>query len=196
MARTGARRRTAVRPKGGGSAEVTSVRQQLAEWGGAIVRAQRPPATGSATGSTTRAAGGVEAVARAAKEAFGARVPPSDVVSLIWDSDTDRREGFDRRPPDGAPSAATSRVLWFGTDGLGIELEVLPPAPGGRRLTGRVMPPGTSTVVLDRGAGAAVPVRPDDAGRFAVDGVAGGLLRLRVARPGRRDLVTAWVLLD
>lgn len=173
------------------------MRQQLAEWGGAIVRAQRPPAIRGAGGPSAGlgAAGGAEAAARAAKEAFGARVPPSDVVRLIWDSDTDRREGFDRRPPDGAPAAA-SRVLWFGTDGLGVELEVAPPTPGGRRLTGRVMPPGTSTVVLDRGAGAAVPVRPDDAGRFAVDGVAGGLLRLRVARPGRRDLVTAWVLLD
>ena len=166
-----------------------------ADWGIASSRGGRPPAR----------------VVRAAKAAFGQRVPPSELAPLLWDSDADGARGAcpggpggtggTQGPPDpgGAqrrPHPGGPRRLWFGTDGLGVELVVEPPVEGLRALSGRLVPAVPATLALVRDTGEPVPVPVDDAGRFAVTGVAAGLLRLRTNRPGRRPLLTAWVLLE
>jgi len=163
-----------------------------ADWGIASSRGGRPPAR----------------VVRAAKAAFGQRVPPSELAPLLWDSDADGSRGCGpggpagpQGPPgpggtQGRPHPGAPRRLWFGTDGLGVELVVEPPVEGLRALTGRLVPAVPATLALVRDTGEPVPVPVDDAGRFAVTGVAAGLLRLRTNRPGRRPLLTAWVLLE
>ena len=150
--------------------------RQLAEWSAGPDRGQRPPAR----------------VVRAAKAAFAQRVTPSDLAPLLWDSDTDG-------PAAAMPAELAGdrpRRLWFGTDGLGVELVIEPAVRGCRSISGRLVPPVRAAVALVRDSGDPVPLPLDDAGRFAAEGLAPGLLRLRSARPGRRHLLTAWVLVE
>jgi len=147
------------------------------------MRAGRPPAR----------------VVRAAKAAFGQRVPPSELAELLWDSDA--VPGGGPTPgggltPGGGPTPGGVRRLMFGTDGLGIELVIGPAVAGRRPLSGRLVPPVPAALSLVRDTGEPVPVPLDAAGRFTVEGVAPGLLRLRSTRPGRRPLLTAWVLVE
>lgn len=131
-------------------------------------------------------------VLQAAKAAFVERPRPGDLVPLVWDSDTD---GRDPDPSRDRPAAA-SRLLRFTADGCTVELVVERAVPGCRALRGRLVPAQDATVSLQRRAAVPLPACADGAGGFAVDGVAPGLVRLRVVRPGCGALVTGWVLVD
>ena len=165
------------RGRGGGTREVTGLRKP-AEGESGLALVEWPPVR----------------LARGARAAFAQRVPPAELAQLIWDSDTDGPDGA----PPGASSCRGARVLWFGVHGLGIELVVGPGRAGHPQhaVRGRLMPPAAGAVALLRDTGQPLDLAPDANGAFEVDGVTPGLLRVRVTRPGRRPLLTAWVLLE
>jgi hypothetical protein len=116
-------------------------------------------------------------------------VAAGDFAALLWDSDTDGPDAPVRVRGD-------RRVLWFGADGIGVELVVDRRSGRGRAVRGRLMPPGAAEIGLQHHRGDRRPIPADVVGAFGADDVAPGLVRLSVRRPGRRPLVCAWVNLD
>jgi hypothetical protein len=110
-------------------------------------------------------------------------------VPLLWDSDTDG-------PGASVQVRGDRRVLWFGTDGIGVELVIGCGAGRRRGITVRLMPCVVAEVGLQHPRGGRRPIPPQATGRFAADDVAPGLMRLCIRRAGRPALLCAWVNLD
>jgi hypothetical protein len=131
-----------------------------------------------------------------ARLAFGWRTLEAEFAELSYDSLADREVGAAVR--DGGPAAR--RLLGFDTDVTGdddsaLTIEVEVSADSGQVcLVGQLMPPAPATVSMlssaRRRPAATVPV--DDLGRFRIEPVPCGPVRLRVQVAGR-TVDTSWV---
>ena len=72
------------------------------------------------------------------------------------------------------------RQLSFESPQLAIELEVTETGPRERRVAGQLLPPEEATVLLERPGVDPVSVQADDLGRFVLEGLLAGVVRLRV----------------
>lgn len=95
----------------------------------------------------------------------------------------------------GVRGLTATRSLTFALrDERYVEVDV--EAAGERRaLTGYVVPATGGTVSVEHPAGAALDGIIDDGGRFAVDGVPAGPVRLRISVDGEAAIVTEWLTL-
>ena len=76
------------------------------------------------------------------------------------------------------------RQLSFESPKLGIELEVTATGPRERRLEGQLLPPADATVTIERPGEDGLSVQSDELGRFVLDGLRAGVMRLLVALGG------------
>ena len=110
----------------------------------------------------------------------------AELAALVADSHAQAEQGdlaLVRGP-------ATARLLTFEVPGVVVELEVT--GSGDRRaLQGQVAGVAGADLTLEH-PGGAVAVEPDEHGRFWVDTLPAGRLRLRLVSTGRR-VTTAWV---
>ena len=67
---------------------------------------------------------------------------------------------------------------------MGIELEVVQTGPRERRLEGQLLPPGAAMVTIERPGEDGMSIQADDLGRFVLDGLRAGVLRLHVMLRG------------
>ena len=130
-------------------------------------------------------------VLAAARAAFGLRGVDAELADLVADS-------FETAHLVRGPSVR--RLLAWAAGTVSVDVEVSGTGPA-RRLVGTVEGAGGPVTVESAAAGRAAgrPADPvtlelDDAGRFSVDGVPGGPVRLRVTRAGARAVITAWVV--
>ncbi|HWK25264.1 MAG TPA: hypothetical protein VNS09_01800 [Solirubrobacter sp.] len=116
---------------------------------------------------------GVDSAARAA---FTWRDVDAELASLLADS----------AEPAGAlvRGVSSSRQLSFESPRLGIELEVVATGPRERRLTGQLLPPASATVTVERPGEDGLSVQADELGRFSLNGLRAGVVRLHVALRG------------
>jgi len=109
-----------------------------------------------------------------ARAAFGWRTIDADLAELMRDSADELAEAGVRGP-------GGARQLSFESSALGIELEVVETGPRVRRVEGQLLPPTAATVALERPDGEpAVSVQADELGRFVLDGLRAGVVRLHV----------------
>lgn len=125
--------------------------------------------------------------------AFSWRTVDAELAELSFDSLVDCDGALALRA-DGDPTLEP-RMLGFGAvvggEDVAIELEVTP-GPGRPALVGQLLPPRSATVEVQAGSGAVGTVSADELGRFLVEPVPGGPVRLRV-RHGERVVQTTWV---
>ncbi|GGM62620.1 hypothetical protein GCM10011608_54730 [Micromonospora sonchi] len=134
-----------------------------------------------------------------AKQSFGLRQVDTELAALVADSAADA-VGTAVRAGEGG---TVPRLLTFEFEGptetgepQAVEVEV---SRSGRyrRLLGQLQPPGPARIEVRQPEGDAVrQVDADDQGRFVVEVVGVGLMRLTWYRPGRNAITTAWVRLD
>jgi hypothetical protein len=74
--------------------------------------------------------------------------------------------------------------LSFESPRLGIELEVVATGEHSRRLEGQLLPPTAATVTVERPGEDGVSVQADELGRFSLDGLRAGVMRLHVLLRG------------
>jgi hypothetical protein len=123
-------------------------------------------------------------VRAAARDALSWRDPDAALAGLVLDS---AREPVGHIRGDGEP-----RLLSFATAEVTIDVEATY-HDGTVSLLGQLAPAGAGTVEVDHRLGVAT-ARPDELGRFRIDGVEFGPVRLRVG--GTTDPVhTEWVVL-
>ena len=109
-----------------------------------------------------------------ARAAFGWRTIDEDLAELMRDSADELAEAGVRGPGD-------ARQLSFESPQLGIELEIVTTGPRSRRVEGQLLPPTAATVTVERPDGEpAVSVEADELGRFVLDGLRAGAVRLHV----------------
>lgn len=109
-----------------------------------------------------------------ARAAFGWRTIDADLAELMRDSADELAEAGVRGP-------GGARQLSFESSALGIELEVVETGPRVRRVEGQLLPPTAATVALERPDGEpAVSVQADELGRFVLEGLRAGVVRLHV----------------
>ena len=126
-------------------------------------------------------------VLAAARATFTWRTIDAELAALSYDS------VLDERPLAGIRGAATERVLTFEASGVSIEVEVR--EDGQRRsIIAQLVPPQQADVALDHRDGTASVVA-DELGRFAVDDIPAGPVRLRVrnAGPAAVAVHTEWL---
>ena len=118
----------------------------------------------------------------AARNAFEWRTVDEEIAELMRDSaDAEEEAGLLVRGP-GGPGGP--RQLSFESPQVGIELEVVQTGPRERRLEGQLLPPGAATVTVERPGEDGVSIEADDLGRFVLDGLRAGALRLHVMLRG------------
>ncbi|HVD16306.1 MAG TPA: hypothetical protein VNK73_17895 [Actinomycetota bacterium] len=124
---------------------------------------------------------------RAAKASFTWRTVEAELAQLTYDSADDRGGLAMIRGP------APARLLTFEADGLTIEAEVAT-VDGHRRLVCQLVPPQVAEVEVQH-AETTVRTTADELGRFVVDGVPAGPVRLRciLASAPQRPVVTEWM---
>lgn len=118
----------------------------------------------------------------AARAAFGWRTIDADLAELLRDSADEAVEAGVRGP-------GAARQLSFQSPALGIELEVVATGPRERRIEGQLLPPAAATVQLERPGEEAVSVTTDELGRFVLDGLRAGAVRLHVLLGGAQIAV-------
>jgi hypothetical protein len=118
-----------------------------------------------------------------ARAAFGWRTLEADLAELMRDSADERVEA-------GVRSGGGPRQLSFESPALGIELEIVATGPRVRRVEGQLLPPTAATVTVERPDGEpAVSVVADELGRFVLDGLRAGAVRLHVLLTGAQIAV-------
>jgi hypothetical protein len=116
---------------------------------------------------------------QAARDAFAWRTVDEELAELMRDSaDAEEETGLLVRGPGGP------RQLSFESPRVGIELEVVQTGPRERRLEGQLLPPGAALVTIEQPGKDGVSVQADDLGRFVLDGLRAGALRLHVILRG------------
>jgi hypothetical protein len=133
-----------------------------------------------------------ESVVDLAKASLGLRHLDSELATLSADSLTDTAGPRVR-------AAHTARMVSFESTDLALELESAPTGSSWR-IVGQLEPPTRARIHLLRpGRPDAVPaesaVDTDVLGRFALNAAGPGPLSLLCRRPGKPDVVTAWILL-
>lgn len=127
------------------------------------------------------------------RRAFCWRTVDAELAELSFDSLVDREDALAVRAV--ADAALEPRTLGFGAvvdgDDLSIEVEISS-TPDGPSLIGQVWPAGAATVEVQTGVGGATAVPADELGRFLVEPVPLGPVRLSV-RHGDRVVQTTWV---
>lgn len=125
-----------------------------------------------------------------ARRSFCWRTIDADLAELSFDSLTDRDSVLAVR--SGADVAPEPRMLGFGAvvhgEDLSIEVEVSSDAG----LVGQIFPAGAAVVEVQEGGGGSTEVPIDELGRFFIEPVPSGPVRLRVEHAGR-VVQTAWV---
>jgi len=115
----------------------------------------------------------------AARAAYTWRTVDVELAELMRDSAEQQEEaGLLVRGAHGP------RQLSFESPRLAIELEVTETGPRERRLEGQLLPPAEATVTIERPGEDGVTVQADDLGRFVLDGLRAGLVRVHVALRG------------
>jgi hypothetical protein len=124
-------------------------------------------------------------VVEMAKESYTWRTVDAELAALTSDSLVD--------PPVGSVRGAVApRSLTFEAGDISIEVEVGESGPN-RRMLGQIVPPQPARIEV-RQDEAARTVEADVVGRFVVDGLGTGPVRLRCHLAGRRPVVTEWVV--
>jgi hypothetical protein len=113
----------------------------------------------------------------AARGAFAWRTVDDELAELMRDS-ADEEAGALVRGPGGP------RSLSFESPRIEIELEVVQTGPRERRLEGQLLPPGSATVTIERPGEDGLSVQSDELGRFVLDGLRAGAMRLHVLLKG------------
>jgi hypothetical protein len=113
----------------------------------------------------------------AARAAFTWRTVDAELAELTRDSAEEEAGALVR-------GGRGPRQLSFESPRLGIELEVTATGPRERRLEGQLLPPASVTVTVERPGEDGLSVQSDDLGRFVLDGVRAGAVRLHVALRG------------
>jgi hypothetical protein len=127
-------------------------------------------------------------VVEAAREAWTWRTVDAELAALLHDSTVDDGALAGVRGPGAV------RALSFGAGDHMIEVEIGEDGDR-RRLVGQVMPApalGERTIVVDRIDGPSLELELDELGRFGVDRLPPGLVRLRTMGVDGR-VVTEWV---
>src|SRR3954468_5250848 len=109
----------------------------------------------------------------AARTAFTWRTVDDELAELMRDSAEEEAGALVRGP--GGP-----RQLSFESPRIEIELEVVATGERERRLEGQLLPPGSATVTIERPGEGGVSVQADELGRFVMDGLRAGVVRLHV----------------
>ena len=114
-----------------------------------------------------------------ARAAFTWRTVDAELAELMRDSAEAEEEAGSLVRGGHGP-----RQLSFESPRLGIELEVTATGPRERRLEGQLLPPATATVTVERPGEDGLSVQADELGRFVLDGLKAGVVRLHVALRG------------
>ena len=118
----------------------------------------------------------------AARTAFTWRTVDDELAELMRDSAEEEAGALVR-------SGGGPRQLSFESPRLGIELEVVATGPRERRLDGQLLPPAAMTVTVERPGEDPVSVQADELGRFSLDGLKAGVMRLHVILRGTQIAV-------
>ena len=118
----------------------------------------------------------------AARTAFTWRTVDAELADLMRDSAEEEAGALVR-------SGGGPRQLSFESPKLGIELEVVATGPRERRLDGQLLPPAAVTVTVERPGEDPVSVQADELGRFSLDGLRAGVMRLHVILRGTQIAV-------
>lgn len=122
------------------------------------------------------------ALDEAAHAAFGWRTIDEDLAELLRDSADEAVEA-------GVRSGGGARQLSFESPRLGIELEVIAVGARERRVEGQLLPPAAATVTIERPGEDPVSVQADELGRFVLEGLRAGVVRLHVLLRGAQIAV-------
>jgi hypothetical protein len=115
-----------------------------------------------------------------ARAAFTWRTVDAELAELMRDSaEAEEEAGALVRSGGHGP-----RQLSFESPRWGIELEVTATGPRERRLEGQLLPPAAATVTVERPGEDGVSVQADDLGRFVLEGLKAGVVRLHIALRG------------
>ena len=114
-----------------------------------------------------------------ARAAFTWRTVDAELAELMRDS-AEAEEDVDALVRGGHGP----RQLSFESPKLGIELEVTATGPRERRLEGQLLPPADAAVTIERPGEDGLSVQVDELGRFVLDGLRAGVMRLHVALDG------------
>lgn len=147
-----------------------------------------------------------EWVVETAKASYDLRSLDVELALLTWDSEVDTPAVAVRGPAGVLGVDDGPRALSFECGDLDIEVEIAGPQ-GGRRLLGQLTPPQAARVEVQRLRPGGHPsevdsvvveavIDVDDLGRFGVDVLPAGLVRITCVRADRRDVVTDWVRVD
>jgi hypothetical protein len=120
-----------------------------------------------------------ELLDEAARGAFAWRTIDEELAELTRDS-ADEEAGALVRGPGGA------RQLSFESPRVELELEVVTTGERERRVEGQLLPPETATVTVERPGEDGLSVQADELGRFVLDGLRAGVVRLHVFIQGAR----------
>ncbi|GAA4736961.1 hypothetical protein [Phytohabitans rumicis] len=130
-------------------------------------------------------------VVAAARAAITTRNLDHELARLVADSaDADLGRSFEA--VRGPARETESRLVSYEGGGVQVDLD-LSPSGGGLRLIGQFSGAPVAECTLEQGDGTSRPVAVDDLGRFAVEDLPAGPVRLRY-RSATGDLVrTAWI---
>ena len=120
----------------------------------------------------------------AARGAFTWRTVDAELAELMRDSADAASSSEEEAGALLVRGGSGPRQLSFESPRLGIELEVVATGPRSRRLDGQLLPPGSATVTLERPGEDGLSVQADELGRFSLDGLRAGVMRLHVALRG------------
>ncbi|MDX6279676.1 MAG: hypothetical protein QOH03_747 [Kribbellaceae bacterium] len=134
-----------------------------------------------------------EHVAAAARAAISTRDLDSELAELVADSSATEPELEFELVRRGAADAGQDRLLSFDSGDLQVELEVV---QDGSNLTliGQVIGTAPVECSLEYADSRRIALPTDELGRFLVDGLTGGPIRVRCRSATGASVNTAWVM--
>ncbi|WP_328322502.1 hypothetical protein OHA70_27305 [Kribbella sp. NBC_00382] len=135
-----------------------------------------------------------EHVTAAARAALSTRDLDSELAELVADSAATEPELEFELVRQGAVDADEDRLLSFDSGDLQVELEVVRDGDD-LTLIGQVIGTAPVDCLLEYGDSHRVALPTDELGRFMVDGLSGGPIRVRCRSATGASVSTAWVML-